>query len=173
MAFVSILVANHLSDRFNKKGIPLVCCLSTATIGLIVIMTEAPTAGKMAALCLVASGVYPSVTLLAAWCGSNIAGFTKRATTWAMAEITGQCLSIMATKIYNTPPRYFKGHGVLLGLLAFGVIDCVVLMWWMRKENVRREAEVGAYIARGEAHPHESKSLEDVQDLHVSFRYII
>jgi Mg2+/citrate symporter len=130
-------------------------------------------AANIAGACLVASGLYPSVILLGAWITINTGGYTKRATNWAMAEIIGQLLSVLGAYIYDKPPRFIKGHCVTLALLSIGMLNCVYLMWWMHRANSKKDAEVEKCQREGRTHPHTNLSLEEAQDLHVHFRYIL
>lgn len=172
-ATVSLLVACFVSDRLNVKGPVLFLCLMLSSIGYIMVLTVSSTTAKMAATCFITSGLYPSVVLLASWLGINTGGFTKRGTTWAMAEIFGQCFSIMGSNIYTDAPRYIKGHSIVLAFLLMGMISTACLYFWMRHLNRKRDREESEYAARNELHPHASRSLEEDFDFHVSFRYIL
>lgn len=81
-----------------------------SSIGYILLLANVQVKAKMFAACLIVSGFYPSVALLIAWLGINTGGHTERGTTWTMAEIFGQSFSIKGQKIYDTPPRFVKGH---------------------------------------------------------------
>ena len=169
----AVILISIFSDRINVKGPFLLGTLLLSCVGYIVLLCEVSVAGKIVAVCIATSGLYTSVILLQAWIVANMAGYSKRATAWAMAEIFGQCFGIMASHIYTTPPRFIKGHAIVLGLLLFAAAMTVCLMWWMRRANLQKEAEVAEYESEGRVHPHRLKSLEDVQDLHIDFRYII
>jgi hypothetical protein len=121
----------------------------------------------------VTAGLYPAVVLEVSWLGINTGGFTKRGATWAMAEIFGQSFSIMGTHVYDGPPRYIKGHSIVLALLVFAILSTVFLMVWMGRENGRKEREEAECLARGDLHPHASRSLEEEYDFHNAFRYIL
>ncbi|KAK5044952.1 hypothetical protein LTR84_010324 [Exophiala bonariae] len=166
-------VLAKISDCVNRKGTFLIGTLSTVAVGYILLMSVSSTNVKIFAACLITSGLYPSVIFLITWLGVNTGGFTKRGTTWAVAEVFGQCFSIMGTHIYDGPPRFIKGHAIVLGFILLGIFNSCVLIWWMNRENKRKDAEEQEYRDRGEVHPHASKSLEEVQDAHISFRYIL
>jgi hypothetical protein len=172
-AFITLLGVCIVSDRINKKGVLLVATLLVACLGYVILLTNTSVHVKVFATCLVTSGLYPSVVLTAAWVGMNNGGFTKRATTWAIAEISGQCFSIMGTHVYTDPPRYIKGHSVLLGLMALAVLNTVGLLLWMNHLNQKKDRLQSEYQERNELHPHESKSLEEEYDYHINFRYIL
>jgi hypothetical protein len=162
-----------VSDRFNKKGIFLVGTLAWACIGYAILLSNVSVASKIVAACIATSGLYPSIIILNSWLLANTAGYTKRATVWALAEVFGPGFSIMSSHVYDTPPRFVKGHSIALGLLVYGVLLGLILMRWMYRANQKKDAELREYEARGEPHPHKTKSLEEVQDYHIDFRYII
>lgn len=172
-ATVTLVVVCFMSDRLNIKGPVLLVCLLLSAIGYIMLLTVSSTAVKMVAACFITSGLYPSVVLIATWLGINTGGFTKRGTTWAMAEIFGQCFSIMGSNVYTDGPRYIKGHSVVLGFLLMGMISTTALIFWMRHLNKKRDSEESEYVKRNEPHPHASRSLEEEFDFHVSFRYVL
>lgn len=98
-AFVTLLGVCTVSDRLNRKGVFLVASLSVASLGYIIILINVSIQMKVFATCLVTSGLYPSVVLVAIWVGMDNGGFMKRAATWALAEISGQSFSILGTRM--------------------------------------------------------------------------
>ena len=172
-ATLPTIIISYLSDRFNTKGPFLVLTLSVVSIGYIILLTVYSVPVLVFATCLITSGLYPSVILLTSWLGINTAGFTKRGTTWAMAEIFGQCFSIMGTHVYDGPPRFVKGHAIVLGFELYGILCASTLILYMRYLNKRKDAIVQEHTSRGEAHPHMERSLEEESDLHLGFRYIL
>ena len=172
-ATLCMLTLVIISDRLNAKGVMLFCCISISCVGYIILVVVSSIPVKIFGTCLVVSGLYPSVVLGATWLGINTGGFTKRGTTWAITEIFGQCFSIIGTHIYTDPPRYIKGHSVLLGFLAFSLLNIVMLYFWMRHLNFQKEKALRDYLDRGEVHPDTSKSLEDVHDHHIAFQYTL
>ena len=81
----------------------------------------------------------------------------------------------MATRIYDTPPRYVKGHSIVLALNVLACFSIMFCAWWMTYLNKKKDRVEAEYAERGEVHPHlaESLTLEDLQDRHISFRYIV
>lgn len=173
VAFVALISLNYASDRVNQKGWFLIGSLTSAIIGYAILLTDVSYGVKIFATCLITGGLYPSVTLLVTWLSINTTGFTKRGTTWAMAEIGGQCMTIGVTHAYNRPPRQLQGHAVVLGLLCLALLNAVFLRFWLARCNSQKEQIAHEYDARGEAHPHRVRSLEDENDQHQYFRYIL
>lgn len=79
----------------------------------------------------------------------------------------------MGTHVYDTPPKFIKGHAIVLGFLLTAIITVCLLMWWMHRENKRKDAELREYEERGEIHPHRGRSLEEEHDYHIDFRYVL
>ena len=83
--------------------------------------------------------------------------------------------SIMGTRIYTNPPRFFKGHSIVLAFNVIAGIGTLLNAFWMRRENRRKDCIEHEYAERNLLHPHivDNATLEDVQDQHISFRYIV
>jgi hypothetical protein len=162
-----------VSDRLNKKGVILAASLSVACLGYIIILTNVSIQVKVFATCLVTSGLYPSVVLAAAWAGMNTGGFTKRATTWALAKISGQSFSILGTHVYTSPPHHIKGHSVALAFITFALLNTIALILWVNYLNCKKDRIRNDYQERNELYPHASKLLEEEYDLHIDFHYIL
>ena len=172
-AFCALLIICYTSDYFNKKGIFLVGTLSTVIIGYIILLTDVSVPVKVFATCLVTGCLYPSVILLTSWLSVNTCGFTKRGTTWAMAEVSGQCFSIMGSHVYTDPPRFIQGHSIILALQCLALLATIALIFWLRHCNMKKDRIDAEYRERGEIHPDNEKSLEELYDQHQNFRYIL
>ncbi|KAF3923993.1 hypothetical protein ABW21_db0203285 [Orbilia brochopaga] len=173
VAFVLLPTTAFISDKLNVKGPFIISSLGLACLGYILLLTVGPTAGKMVAVCFITSGLYSCIVLTVTWLGINTAGFTKRGTTWGIAEIFPQVFSIMATKLYKYPPRYIQGHSIVLGFLVFALLNGCALWWYMANSNKKKDRILEEYAARGERHPHLDRSLEDEFDQHINFRYTL
>ncbi|OIW32824.1 MFS general substrate transporter [Coniochaeta ligniaria NRRL 30616] len=174
VAFVALLSLSFLSDRINRKGCFVIAGLTSALIGYIMLLTAKTTVVKMVATCFVVGGIYTGVLLSVVWLGINNAGFTKRATTWAMAEIGGQIFSIVGTNVYKSSgSSYAKGHWVNVGFMIVAIFAASCLLLWYDYSNKKRDRILQEYAARGETHPHIGKSLEELYDFHINFRYTL
>lgn len=172
-ATVTLLTLCLVSDRLNSKGPVLFLAMSTSAIGFIILITTTNKIALIAGTCFVASGLYPSIILTVSWITINHGGYTKRSTAFAMAQITGQGLSIVGTQIYRHPPRYIAGHATLLGFFALALCSIICNYLWMRRENRKRDV-IAAEDSRGEARAElNEKALEELYDFHPDFRYIL
>ncbi|QYS92908.1 MFS domain-containing protein [Trichoderma simmonsii] len=171
-AFISLIVVSRIVDSFNKRAIPLLILVAIAIAGFILLITTTNRVALVVGATLINVAVYPSIVICAAWIPSNHAGYTKRATAFSVLQVFIQSFSIAGTQIYNTPPRFSKGHGVLLGLLSLCLVTILVVCWIMKKSNNKKDQEAAVWRERGEVNPAESESLETLCDAHPNYRYV-
>jgi hypothetical protein len=137
------------------------------------LLTVRSTSADVVATCFVVGGIYPGVLLSVVWLGINNGGFTKRATTWAMAEIGGQIFSIVGTNIYKSSGKgYAKGHWINVGFTIAGICTASTLLWWYNHSNKEKDRILEEYAARGDSHPDTGASLEELYDYHINFRLV-
>ncbi|KAH8887990.1 MFS general substrate transporter, partial [Thozetella sp. PMI_491] len=172
VAFFSLQLTTWLSDRYVMRAIPMYILSAIATLGYIIIIAQTNPAVGVFASCLVVGSVYPGVIIISGWMPSSSAGYTKRAMAIWIAQITVQLFSIMVTEVYDSPPRFFKGHGIQLGLFALSFVEIWLLRYLMKRHNDRKDAQAAEWAQRGETNPDESKTFEDLCDDHPHYRYI-
>jgi hypothetical protein len=148
-------------------------CHIICIVGYIILMVATNDKIKMFGTCFLTMGAFPSLTIVGAWTGINIGGFTKRAMTWAVTQVVGQCFSIMASHIYTDPPRYLKGHAICLAFQTVALVSTIALWFWMRYLNKKKDEEAEHHRAYGTTDPKLSLSLEEAYDYHPSFRYVL
>jgi len=78
-----------------------------------------------------------------AWNGNNIGGATKRAVGIAMHVGFGNLGGVIAGFSFRTvdAPRYFRGHGMLIGMVTMSLCLSVFMHLYLIRENARRDAE--------------------------------
>lgn len=172
IAFLSLQGVCWWADVKKIRAIPLFVLTAVGLVGFIILLaTPQPVVGIVAS-CLIVGAVYPAVIVVAGWIPSSSAGYTKRATAVWIAQIVIQSMSIMATQIYDGPPRFFKGHGTVLGLFVLCFGEIALMTWLMKRSNAKKEALAAEWAARGQSNPDESKTLEEMCDAHPNYRYI-
>jgi len=170
-ATVSVPVVCILADRTDKRAIPFLICMATSVTGFVMVLATTNKVALLAGCSFIAAGCYPAIVVCATWLLGNHAGYTKRCTAWAVAQVFTQSYSIISTQIYNEPPRYFKGHGILLGLNVLGTVSAAICYFMMKRENQKRDQIARDFIARGEQDPDNIKTFEELCDYHPQFRY--
>ncbi|SPO07047.1 uncharacterized protein DNG_09741 [Cephalotrichum gorgonifer] len=171
-AFISLLVTSYTSDRLRKRAIPLLGLTCLAIIGFVIMLATPNAVAGIVGACVISTAVYPAIVLYAAWIPSSNAGYTKRATATWISQICIQVFSIMATQIYDKPPRFFSGHGTLLGLFVLTFVLILSTVWLMKRANGKKEDNRVERESEGNADPDEGKTLEDLCDAHPQYRYV-
>ncbi len=172
-AAIALPIICTVADRFTMRAMPILFCYILCLAGFILLLVTTQKAARIVGTCLVSAGSYPGVILAATWVMSTHGGYTKRSTTWAMCQLLIQCYSILGTKIYDKPPRFFKGHGILLGLQTLAAV-CVMLKWWMMwRGNRQKDALKEEYDGREEPIPGLEESIEVLNDRHPGFKYLL
>ncbi|KAI1608237.1 retrograde regulation protein 2 [Exophiala viscosa] len=170
-SFFSMLAVGYLSDFYRNKSWFILGSLTSCAIGLIVLISSTGKQVGMFGTSLLVAGAYPAAVLQITWIQITFCGNTKRAISWGVAMIVGQGLSMSAAQIYTTPPRFFEGHGILLGFVVMGMVCTVAARFLMARANKQTDQELREYEERGQEHPGVGKSFEEVCDNHINFRY--
>jgi len=172
-ALISLIFFAWLADRLDRKAVISLVCIGISCIGFIILLTTTNKVALIAGACFVASGAYPALVVSIAWSLTFHGGYTKKATAiWGFQTFV-QCYSIIATQVYRTPPRFFLGHGIALGLYAIGGVSAVVLLVMLKKANAARQTRKMEFESRGEVDPDMEKSFEELGDLHPGWRYVL
>lgn len=173
VAFVSMIAIGYLSDRLKTKSLFIIGSLFSCLFGLIILISTTGKAAGMVGATFLVSGAYPAAVLQIAWTHITFCGNTKRATSWAISMLFGQGLSMAGAQIYRDPPRFFLGHGVLIGFVCMGLVCTFLARTLMIRDNRKRDTAVKEYEDNGEVHPDAHLDFEEVCDKQINFRYIL
>lgn len=124
----------------------------------------------MAGCCLIAAGSYAVLGVAASWITCIHGGYVKTSTSYAVAQVFAQGYCILVSQVYDTPPRFLKGHGILLGLNVLGIAAALILYFWLRFQNHRREEEC---LNARNAQEWQDKTFEELYDYHPMWRYTL
>ncbi|KXJ89086.1 major facilitator superfamily domain-containing protein [Microdochium bolleyi] len=133
------------SDRFQIRGILMLCTLPVAIIGYAGIAYVTDARVKYGMTMLMATGMYCSVPPVLSWLSNNSAGHYKRATTSALQLAIANCGGFVAVFIYpkSQGPQYREGHTIILGLLCAGWVLILLNVLYCHKVN--RDKARGKY----------------------------
>ncbi|KAK5054471.1 hypothetical protein LTR84_001362 [Exophiala bonariae] len=171
-AVVSMPVACWLSDRYQQRGLAMAICLGSCLIGIIIILASSTPTVSMVGTCFVAAGTYPGNPIAVAWISTIHGGYTKRSTVYGIQQIFINSFIIMATQVFDTPPKFYKGNGILLGVFVVAFTSTAILYFWLRRENRKRDAAAQAR-RNGTVPPLPSDigDFETLCDYHPDWRY--
>lgn len=139
---VTTLFAGWISDKINRRGIPLMISLCVMVVGYVMLLVTSSLQARFAATCLLAMGGFPAAVLTLMWMVVNVVGYTKRGTTLALMNIVGQVCGIGGNQAYSDPPLYHKGHGASLGAVGGSLLICAIIygyLTWLNKEKKRKQ----------------------------------
>ena len=170
-ALVSMIGLSFLADRMGRKGLLTVACLSVTCIGLIMLLCVTNKVALVAGACFVVSGAYPGLVIGIAFTIPTQGGYTKRATAVWITQVFVQLFSIMASQVYRSPPRFFLGHGVALGIYVLAIICTLIFIAIIDRANRSKEQRKRDYESRGQVDPLALKSIEELGDFHPLYMY--
>ncbi|KAF8693161.1 hypothetical protein AX14_002309 [Amanita brunnescens Koide BX004] len=144
LACLMLILIGHLSDKFNLRG-PFIIggCLVSLAGYVILITVPIPTVGY-AGTFIATIGVFPATAVNLAWVGSIAGGEVRKGVTFAMISTMANFGGICASFIYMNPPRFFMGHGTIIGFLTLAIFLTVFSMWNFRRLNIAKGAQCAA-----------------------------
>jgi hypothetical protein len=97
-----------------------------------------------------------------AWNGNNIGGSTKRAVGIAMHVGFGNLGGVISGFSFRAKdaPRYFSGHGLLIGTVSMSFLLSLFMHLYLKKENARRDAAMQSQGLTLESYTEDMKHSE-------------
>ncbi|KAF2434908.1 MFS general substrate transporter [Tothia fuscella] len=140
LAFFSVLLTGHLSDKYRRRGVfMLVGCM--LAIGGYIMLIASKTAGvAYGGTFLVAAGIFPCSPLVMGWLANNSAPHYVRATATGFQIMVANMAAFIATFTYlqTDAPRYVTGHAINIGMLVLSLILTSILLFYCKWENQKR-----------------------------------
>ncbi|KAI9442627.1 MFS general substrate transporter [Lactarius indigo] len=169
LAGISTYIVSIWSDRVNLRGPFIVICAMVSMAGYITAyVTSKPGPGYAAAI-IAACGAFPCITITLAWAAGNSGGIVKRGIVLAVVIGLGNVGGVCSSFIYYQPPRFYKGHGTMMGCLGMSIVCSCFLMWTYRRLNKEKEEQ----CAREGIHESMKDVYRDLADKSPLFRYVI
>jgi len=164
--------AGWLADKKGHRGLFMIFFMCMAIVGLIMLMATQKPAVKYAGCFFLASGIYPNVPQGVAWNGNNIGGSLKRGVGIAMHVGFGNLGGTISAYLYlaKDGPRYYSGHGTLLGCQVMALCLSIFMTIYLRRENARRDRE---YKPPSEYTEEERYAEREKGDNATFFRYTV
>ncbi|OAG43195.1 hypothetical protein AYO21_02481 [Fonsecaea monophora] len=171
-AVVSMPVSCWLSDRYQQRGIAMAACLGCCLAGVIIILASNSATVSIVGTCFVAAGTYSGNPIAVAWISTIHGGYTKRSTVYGIQQVFINSFIIMSTQVFDTPPKFYKGNGILLGIFAVAFASTAILYFWLRTENRKRDRAAQARLdGTAPPLPDDIGDFETLCDYHPDWRY--
>ncbi|OOQ91533.1 putative MFS transporter [Penicillium brasilianum] len=140
-AAILTVTIGFIADRTRQRGL---CNIAVSFLGMIgfamLLGCESPGA-RYAGVFLGAMGIYPAIANTISWSSNNIEGVYKRGVSLGFIIGWGNLNGIVSSNIYRDKdkPRYYPGHGVVLGYLVLFLFGGSVVQYLLlRRENGKR-----------------------------------
>lgn len=85
----------------------------------------------------------------------------RRAGIFAIQSMVGQAFVVAATQIYSDAPKYHRGNGFALGATIFGASFVTVLMFYLIRQNKKKEEARNNSEAVSRVQPLDPEGLGD------------
>ena len=160
------------SDKTRRRGICNMVTVLLGIVGFVMLIATDDPAVQYAGTFLGAMGIYPTISNTLSWINVNTEGSLKRAFVIGMVVGWGNLNGVVSSNIYlsHQKPRYWTGHGVVLGYLVVCLLGGSIIMHVMlRLENNRRAS--GRMDAKWEAMTEDEKNFAG--DKKPEFRYMV
>ncbi|KXN82652.1 hypothetical protein AN958_02329 [Leucoagaricus sp. SymC.cos] len=159
---ITTIAVGYAADVSHTRGPFAVAFNILAIVGMIMLIATHKSTVQYIGTYLVVCGVYSNTANIISWNANNIGGSTKRAVGIAiqigLANVAGM---VSAFSFRSTDaPRYFSGHGLLIGSITMSAILSVIMHVYLVRENARRDTEMEAQGLALERYTDEMKSRE-------------
>ncbi|SCZ96520.1 BZ3500_MvSof-1268-A1-R1_Chr8-2g10259 [Microbotryum saponariae] len=174
-ACIYVLITAIYADRMKTRFPFVMAALGLSALGIIINLTPAPSGVKYFGLFLTAAGSYGGLPAVVTWLSNNLSGQTKRGVGSAFQIGIGNLGALVSSNVYRKQPRYFLGHGAVLGCIVVGLFCAPLYAFLLKRENEKKEREIEYQnsLPDHEKRVYSLQELRDLGDKHPSFVYTI
>lgn len=143
VAAVVTIAMGWFADRTQKRGLCNICISLVGITGFAMLIGSQNPHVKYAGVFLGAIGIYPCIPNTITWAANNVEGTYKRGVTLGFVIGFGNINGIVSSNIYRAKdkPRYYLGHGVVLGYLTvLLLVGSILTHFALKAENRKRRA---------------------------------
>jgi len=141
LACIMTCLVGYVADRYGQRAYLNIfnCCVGAA--GYIVLIASRNAALSYVGVFLAACGIYPNIPNTIAWVSNNVEGSYKRSVTLAMVISFGNINGAVSSNVYRgqDKPWYTLGHGIVLMYIGIGFICSILMLFFLKQENARRD----------------------------------
>ncbi|CAG7930470.1 unnamed protein product [Penicillium olsonii] len=149
-AAILTVTVGFIADRTRQRGLCNIAVSLLGMVGFSMLLGCESAGGRYAGVFLGAMGIYPAIANTISWTSNNTEGVYKRGVSLGFIIGWGNLNGIVSSNIYreDDKPRYYPGHGVVLGYLVLFLFGGSVVQYLLlRRENgKRRRGERDAWV---------------------------
>ncbi|GHJ84093.1 hypothetical protein NliqN6_0495 [Naganishia liquefaciens] len=136
-----VLGVPYMASRLRRRGIFLVAATPLVAAGYIIFLATTKPQPRYAGVFLINCGAFVFGPIVTAWTQINVASDTARASALGLVVMLGNCGGLISTWSYlpSDGPNYPIGNGINLGCTGAIFILLVLLLFFMRVDNKKRD----------------------------------
>lgn len=170
VAAVLTVLVGFWSDRSRKRAIFNLCVAPMGIVGFLMLTISKNPAVQYTGTFLGAMGIYPTIPLTIAWIANNVEGVYKRGIVLGFVIGWGNLNGVVSSNIYFNGPRFYEGHGTIMGYLSICLFGGSALMWFLLdRENKKRRNGERDHLAEGKT----EQELDAMGDKRPDFMYML
>ncbi|ROT40343.1 MFS general substrate transporter [Sodiomyces alkalinus F11] len=152
LASMTTVAVGYIADRTRQRGLMSMICAVVGMTGFAMMLGSNTPSVKYVGTFLGAAGVYPTCPNTLSWTVNNTEGPIKRGIVVGLVVGWANLNGIVASNIYlvREAPRFWTGHGVVLGYQFFFLFCASAVMHICLKTTNKRRRE-GKMDAQWEA----------------------
>jgi MFS family permease len=159
LAAIITVIVGFWSDRIKRRAIFNICCAPIGIAGFAMLMGSVNPYVQYAGTFLGTIGIYPCISLTIAWVANNVEGVYKRGIVLGFVIGWGNLNGVVSSNIYIKGPRFYAGHGTIIGYLFVCLFGGSALMaYFLNLENKKR-------LAGKRDHLIEGKTAEEIYEM--------
>lgn len=156
------------SDRINKRGIFNLIFAPIGMAGFIMLIASTNPAVQYCGTYLGALGIYPAIPITITWVANNIEGVYKRGIVLGFVIGWGNLNGVVSSNVYFNSPRFYEGHGTVLGYMFFGIFcGSAIMHFLLGRENKKRLNGERDYLIEGKS----AEAIHEMGDMKPDFLY--
>ncbi|ESK89347.1 high-affinity nicotinic acid transporter [Moniliophthora roreri MCA 2997] len=140
-ACIVTCLVGFLADRYGRRGYFNIAFFCLGAAGYIILIASRNPALSYFAVFLATCGIFPNIPNTIAWMSNNVEGSYKRSVTLGMVISFGNINGAVSSNVYRSEdaPWYPLGHGLVLMYIAIGIITSCIYLFFVKRENAKRE----------------------------------
>ncbi|KAK7223029.1 hypothetical protein V2G26_011032 [Clonostachys chloroleuca] len=142
-AALCTIAVGYVADRTRQRGLLNMGTVVVGMTGFVMLISSQDPQVQYAGTFLGAAGIYPVLPNTISWAINNTEGSLKRAIVVGMVTGFGNLNGVLSCNIYllRESPRFWTGHGVVLGYQFFLLFGVSALMHFaLKASNAHRRA---------------------------------
>lgn len=177
-SFLLSLFTAWISDKYNRRGIPLIFLSAMCTAGWALFYASKSVWVSYGAFFLIVPGVFSASPLAAAWLSNNSEPYYRRASSIAFGFMATNFGGILSTWRFPTSegPRFQKTTIMNMTFASIMTVSAglniLLLVWMQARKEKNREAILRPYVS-DEQPDGGDKAWIELGDKHPDFKYTL